>query len=153
VVATGNAGIHRFRDENWTWYQPMTKNGPVFYEIESMSLDYEGNALLVATYQEGLWLIKSSLDTVQFIRLQSREGTFGLMKHVRRDPLGGGYFFNSTVVVHYSGSAGFVPVLTSNVLSFSAININDIAAAADGRLYLATDMGFISGRMEKSSGT
>ena len=140
-VATGTAGIHRFRNDSWTWFQPMSKTGPGFYEIDSMVLDSASDSLVIATYHEGLWIIRSPEDPVQFSLLSSKDSTFGNLQHVRRDPLGGAYFFDGTRVVHYSVENGFVPALTASDLAFRPITINDIAAAQDGKLYLATDDG------------
>jgi ligand-binding sensor domain-containing protein len=140
-VATGNAGIHRFRNDTWTWFQPMSKTGPGFYEIDSMALDSASDALVIATNQEGLWLIRSPSDPVNFTQISPKDGTYGLMQHVRRDPLGGVYFFDTSAIVHYSVKEGFVPTLTNSDLAFMPIAINDIAAGQDGKLYLATDDG------------
>jgi hypothetical protein len=140
-VATGNAGIHRFRNDTWTWFQPMSKTGPGFYEIDSMILDSASNSLVIATYHEGLWIVKSPEDPVQFSVIRSKDDTYGNLQHVRRDPLGGVYFFDTSTVVHYSTQAEFVPVLTAGDLAFRPITINDIAAGRDGKLYLATDDG------------
>lgn len=140
-VATGTSGIHRFRNDTWTWFQPMTKTGPGFYEIDSMVLDSASNSLIIATYHEGLWIIRSPEDPVQFLVLSPKDSTYGNLQHVRRDPLGGAYFFDGSRVIHYSVREGFVPELTASDLAFKPININDIAAGQDGKLYLATDDG------------
>lgn len=140
-VATGHAGIHRYRDGNWTWFQPMTVNGPGFYEINSMTLDTASNSLVIATDHEGLWSIRSPDDPVHFDLLAGRDGSFGLLQKVKRDPLGGVYFFNASSVVHYDPARGFVPVLSSHDLTGTDIAITDMVAAPDGRLFLATDDG------------
>ena len=140
-VATGNAGIHRYRNSTWTWFQPMTRTGPGFYEIDSMVLDTAGDALIIATDDEGQWIVRSPGDPVLFERLNSGEDTLHPLRHVRRDPLGGAYFFNQSTVIHYSTITGFVPTLTTGDLASSPVTINDIAAGADGRIYLATDDG------------
>jgi ligand-binding sensor domain-containing protein len=140
-IATGHAGIHRFRNGTWTWFQPMTKTGPGFYEINSMTLDTAGNSLLIATTNEGLWSVSSPDDPVRFNLLAGRDTGFGLLQHVKRDPLGGVYFFNATMVVHYDPGRGFVPDLTSRDLTGGDMAITDMVAAPDGRLFLATDNG------------
>jgi hypothetical protein len=63
------------------------------------------------------------------------------MEHVRRDPFGGVYFFNTTSIIHYSQDRGFTGMITSGDLSPNPITINDIAAGEDGRLVIATDDG------------
>nr|WP_319375574.1 two-component regulator propeller domain-containing protein [uncultured Methanoregula sp.] len=140
-VATGNAGIHRYRDGTWTWFQPMTPSGPGFYEIDSMVLDPAADAMLIATANQGLWVIRSPDDPVRFELLAGKNTSFAQLKHVRRDPQGGGYFFDDTSVVHYGKDSGFVQILTTKDLSPYEIAINDIAAGPDGKLYIASDNG------------
>ena len=140
-VATGHAGIHRYRDGTWTWFQPFSPGGPGFYEADSMTFDPSTGSLLIATDDEGLWIIRSQDDPIVFECIASRESGYGLLDHVRQDPLGGVYFFNDSTVVHYSSPVNFTPVLTSRDLSITAPAINDLAAEPHGKLYLATDRG------------
>ena len=142
-VATGTAGIHRYRNGTWTWFQPDTVNGPGFYYVNSMALDTSSNYnyMMIATDGNGLWVLKSPDDPVHFDLLASPYSTFGLLQQVRQDPEGGVYFFNDSAVVHYSPEHGFTPVLSVHDLSNANIDINDIAADRYGKLYLATDNG------------
>ena len=142
-VATGNAGLHRYRDGTWTWFQPESEGGPGFYEADSVALDSTGNAsaLLIATPNEGLWIVPSQEDPVSFTCIATHNSPYGLLAHVRRDPRGGVYFFNKSVVVHYSRADNFTPFLSSGDLAITLPAINDIAAGPDGTLYLATDRG------------
>jgi ligand-binding sensor domain-containing protein len=140
-VATGNAGVHRYRNGEWTWFQPMTKNGPGFYEIDSMALDSANNSLLIATVREGLWIVRAQDDPVHFEMLADRDSAEGQMQHVKRDPLGGVYFFNPDRIVHYDTISGFNEILTPGDLTQEQISINDIAAGSDGSLYIAADNG------------
>jgi ligand-binding sensor domain-containing protein len=145
-VATGHAGIHRYRNGTWTWFQPMSKGGPGFYEVSSMTLDPAVNTLpdelVIATAREGLWAVQSHEDPVRFDLIADKDSSFGLLGNVRHDPYGGGvFFFNNSRVVHYSRNQGFVPFLTSTDLIITGTSINDLAAANDGKLYLATDDG------------
>jgi ligand-binding sensor domain-containing protein len=140
-IATGHAGIHRYRNGTWTWYQPMTRNGPGFYEVSSMALDVSHNTLVIASAAEGLWTVQMSEDQVTFEEIASRYSTYGFLEQVRRDPRGGVYFSNMSMVVHYDPIQGFIPVLTNADLAPADISINDIAAAPDGRLFVATDDG------------
>ena len=140
-IATGNAGVHRYRDGNWSWFQPLTDNGPGFYTATGMVLDTASDALLISTYNEGEWIVRSQADPVRFEQLSSGEDTFHPLSQVRRDPLGGAYFFNKSAVVHYSVAHGFETTLTAADLSFSPLNINDLAAGPDGKLFIATDNG------------
>lgn len=140
-IATGHAGIHRFRDGSWTWYQPDSRGGPGFFEADSMDLDPVANATFIATPDEGLWMIPSQEDPVRFVCIAGRDAPNGLLGHVRRNPAGGVYFFNNSQVVQYSPSTGFVPVLTSNDLAITSPAINEISASNNGKLFLATDRG------------
>jgi len=45
------------------------------------------------------------------------------------------------MVVHYDPVQGFIPVLTDMDLAAPGTSINDITAAPDGRLFIATDNG------------
>jgi len=140
-VATGHAGIHRVRDGVWTWYQPMKKTGPGFYEVKNMALDAVHNTLVIATEVEGLWIVQLPKGQPTFKEIASRSGAYGFLEQVRQDPLGGVYFFNKSMVVHYDPVQGFIPFLTNADLAAGDIPINDITAAHDGRLFIATDNG------------
>jgi len=154
-VATGNAGLHRYRDGCWTWYQPLARNGPGFYEANSMALDSGSDTLFVATDREGLWQVIPSNDTVSFTKIQDKLDTFGLLDQVRRDPFGGVYFFNATAVAHYIPDNGFSFVVLSSDLSSDHPAINDISAGSNGNLYIATDDGifvFENGTVDRHLG-
>jgi ligand-binding sensor domain-containing protein len=140
-VATGNSGIHRYRNGIWTWFQPMSKEGPGFYEVKSMTIDPASDILVIASFDNGIWIVRSANDPVSFEQIAPKKGTYGLLEEVRRDPRGGVYLFNDTMVIHYSPNSGFQKVLTQSDLSFSEMSINDLTAAPDGKLYLATDDG------------
>jgi ligand-binding sensor domain-containing protein len=140
-VATGQSGIHRFRNGVWTWFQPMSKRGPGFYEIWSMTLDPASDTLVIATTDNGIWIVRSPDDPVIFEQIAQKDGSYHDLKNVRRDPLGGVYFFNDTTVIHYSNTAGFTSVLTVSDLSFTGISINDLTASPEGKLFVATDDG------------
>jgi len=140
-IATGHAGVHRYREGNWTWFQPMTTGGPGFYEIHGMALDPASGDLLFATDHEGLWIVRSPDDPVRFEMINGRDDTYGMMQQVRRDPLGGVYFYNASMVIHYDTATGFTPLLTIGDLTDHQISINDVDAALDGKVYLATDDG------------
>jgi len=139
-IATGHAGIHRYRDNNWTWYQPMTRKGPGFYEIRSMKLDELHQTLVIATEAEGLWMMQSP-DKPVFTQIAPRYSTYGFLDEVRTDPRGGVYLDNATLIVHYDPEQGFRPVIRAGDLGAGEITINDMTAAPDGRLFVATDDG------------
>jgi ligand-binding sensor domain-containing protein len=140
-IATGHAGIHRYRNGTWTWYQPMTRNGPGFYEVRSMALDVSHDTLVIATEVEGLWILQVAGDRPVFKEIAPRYSTYGFLGQVRRDPRGGVYLYNASMVVHYDPVQGFTPVLTVTDLPPEAVSINDVTAAPDGRLVIATNNG------------
>jgi hypothetical protein len=140
-VATGHAGIHRYRDGAWTWFQPFSPQGPGFYEVDSMTIDPTANMSLIATKGDGLWIMRSQDDPIRFESIAAGDSRYGLLAHVRTDPGGGVFFFNNSMVVHYSPGVGFTPILTSPDLAITAPAINDLTADSHGKLYLATDSG------------
>jgi hypothetical protein len=140
-IATGHSGIHRYREDEWTWFQPLIKNGPGFYEIDSMALDPDSNSLVIATENEGLWIVRDQNDPVEFEMLADKDSAAGQMQHVKRDPLGGVYFFNPEKIIHYDTTSGFNDILTTGDLTLEQISINDITAGSDGNLNIATDDG------------
>jgi hypothetical protein len=140
-IATGNSGLHRVHAGNWTWFKPSETGKNRFYEADSLALDSARNYLIIATQKEGLWMIRSTDDPVQFEMIEGKDGSYGKMEHVRRDPFGGVYFFNTTSIIHYSQDRGFTGMVTAGDLSVNPITINDIAAGEDGRLVIATDDG------------
>jgi ligand-binding sensor domain-containing protein len=140
-IATGNAGIHRYHDGEWTWFQPMTNGGPGFYEIDSMVIDTGSNSLVIATEKEGLWIVRSQIDPIHFEMLAGKDSVAGQMQHVTRDPLGGVYFFNPEKIIHFDTVSGFKDILTTGDLTEKQITINDVAAGSDGNLDIATDDG------------
>ncbi len=134
-VSTGTAGVHGPGTSR------MTRNGPPFYEVRSMALDVRCQTLVIVTEVEGIWSMQIAGDRPVFREIAPRSGTWGLFGQARRDPLGGVYLSNATMVVHYDPVEGIVPVLTSRELSPEGVPINDLAAAPDGRLFIATDNG------------
>ncbi len=140
-IATGNTALSRYHNGNWTWFPPFSPGGPGFFEVDSMALDSATDTLLVGTAHEGLWQVISSNSTILFNKIEDKKDLYGLLGHVRRDPLGGVYFFNSTEVAHYSAVTGFTQILSSGDFYGGPYAINDVAGGSDGTLYVATDNG------------
>jgi ligand-binding sensor domain-containing protein len=140
-VATGNAALNRYHNGTWTWFAPFSPNGPGFYEADSMALDSATDNLLIATGHDGLWKVTTSNDTVYFEKIEDKNDLYGMLGHVRRDPLGGAYFFNSTQVAHYDSATGFTQLLKMSDFYGGPYAINDVAGGSDGALYVATDNG------------
>jgi len=140
-IATGNAGIHRYRNGAWTWFQPGSEEGPGFYEIHEMVLDPVSGSLIIATNDNGLWKVSSPDDPVVFEQIAPKFSAYGGLTNVRRDPQGGVFFFDDTTIVHYAPHGGFVPILTAGDLAAKSIAINDLSADSYGRLFIASDDG------------
>jgi hypothetical protein len=119
----------------------MSRNGPGFFEIDSMTLDTGSNSLVIATENEGLWIVRDQKDPVHFEMLAGIDEPAGQMQHVKRDPLGGVYFFNPEKIIHFDTASGFKDILTTADLTREQTTINDIAAGSDGNLNIATDDG------------
>jgi ligand-binding sensor domain-containing protein len=140
-IASGNAGLHRYTNGSWIWYEPFSQDGPGFFEADSMALDSATDTLLVATDHEGLWKVTQSNGMYLFEEIENNNDPYGWLDQVRKDPFGGVYFFNSTEVVHYDDITGFTLILSEEDFSGRMYNINDIAKGSGGNLYVATDNG------------
>lgn len=139
-LSTGTSGIHRYLNGTWTWYQPMSENGPGFYEADSMALDPQADVLVVSTRDGGIWTVASPLDPVRFEQVEAA-GSPPAVWHVRQDPLGGVYVFDTGTVRKYTPAGGFTGILAATDLSVKPTVINDCVAAPDGSLYIGTDDG------------
>jgi hypothetical protein len=107
-----------------------------------MVLDAETSSLLIASDREGPWAVRGDpSDVVWFVGLTDPSTQYYSLNHVKRDPLGGAYFFDETTVAHYRAGEGFRTVLTSPDLAHPPPTINDVEASADGTLYIATNQG------------
>jgi ligand-binding sensor domain-containing protein len=140
-VATGNSALNRYHNGTWTWFSPYSQNGPGFYEADSMALDSATDTLLVATDHEGLWEVTTSNGTASFDKIQDKDDSFGRLCHVRRDALGGVYFFNTTEVAHFDPATGFTPLIHLSDLDAGTSFISDVTGGSNGALYVATDNG------------
>jgi ligand-binding sensor domain-containing protein len=139
-VATGNAGIHRYRNGTWTWFQPMSEGGPGFYETDSMTVDSAGKTLVIATLHKGIWIVNASSDPLGFRRIDSY-GDLPPMLHVRPNPLGGAYIFDDYTISRYSAGPKLTLLLSASDLTANPVEINDVTAIPDGTLYIGTDDG------------
>jgi ligand-binding sensor domain-containing protein len=140
-VATGNSALNRYHNGKWTWFSPYSSNGPGFYEADSMALDSATDTLLVATAHEGLWQVTTANGNASFGKIQDKNDPFGMLGHIRRDALGGVYFFNATEVAHYDAAAGFTPLINLSDLGAGTSFISDVAGGSSGALYVATNNG------------
>jgi ligand-binding sensor domain-containing protein len=140
-VATGNAGVHRVVDGRWIWYKPHGEGGLGCYSVTSMAVDAEDEALYVAAYDGGIWVLSRSEGAGIFESLLEDGRPAVDLTQVRRDPAGGVYLFGPNRLVHYSARHGFTPVCAVAQLEEGARQINDVAAGPDGDLWVAADNG------------
>ncbi|MBP2145191.1 ligand-binding sensor domain-containing protein [Methanofollis sp. W23] len=138
-VETRNSGVHRVEGGNWTWYKPFAPGSPASYALEDMALDPEGRYLYCLS-KEGLWAIEEnstggfSQVTMDGMSLRGYEG-------IRTDPFGGVYLFNRSQVVHLDAAGKVAPVLGCGDFERVGIRVQDLGAAPDGALWVATNYG------------
>lgn len=140
-IATGRAGLHRYRDGDWTWYKPAGSEGLGCHTVVSMAVDAASDALVIGSESEGIRVLKDRTGEVRFEQVTYRNDTLHGISGVRVDPFGGVYLFNRTTVLHYTPGAGVTRVLGAGNLSRFPVTINDIAATSGGMLYIASDNG------------
>ncbi len=140
-VATGHAGLHRYRDGEWTWYKPFGPEGLGCNEIDSMVVDVSSDSLIIGSEQQGVWLLRNGTEPFRFEPVLYQGRTLAHMKHVRKNPFGGAYIFNDTLIFSYARQTGVVPVLCVDDLGGRQNRINDVAATPHGMLLIATDDG------------
>ena len=138
-VATGTAGIHRYRDGVWEWFKPQGPEGLGCNYVKSMASDEIGATVYVAC-NEGIWSTKNTDDPVAFTPLFSREIVAEPALGIRSDPFGGIYIFNTSTILHYTPPDERHLIASSPDLLLG-INIKDVRVDADGTLWIATDNG------------
>jgi ligand-binding sensor domain-containing protein len=138
-VATGTAGLHRYRDGAWQWFKPQGPEGLGCNYVRSLAGDSSGKTLYVAC-NEGIWYTANTDGPVAFKRLAGGLLGGGTGFTLREDPFGGIYIFNSTAVLRYSPVDGARVILAAEDLMIG-IDIRDIAVDPDGTLWVATGNG------------
>jgi ligand-binding sensor domain-containing protein len=138
-VATGTAGLHRYRDGTWQWFKPQGPEGLGCNYVRSLAED-SGRKTLYAACNEGIWYTPNTDDPVAFTRLAGGAlgGETGFT--LREDPFGGVYIFNSTMVLHYA-PGGQVEALLGVEDLMTGIDIRDIAVDPDRTIWIATGNG------------
>ena len=94
----------------------MTKSGLGFYEVNNITFDTASNSFVIIAKNEGLWLVRSPDNPVSFEFLAGSDTSLGRMQHVKRDSLGGVYFFNPSMFIHFGTASGFKDILKTGVL-------------------------------------
>ncbi|WOF15610.1 hypothetical protein F1737_02370 [Methanoplanus sp. FWC-SCC4] len=139
-VATGNSGVYCYSKGEWKWFQPYTDKSPGANRIVSMAVDYSTGALVLASDNEGQYILNVTSDNPGFDEIISHKISKD-MQNVRSDPSGGVYFFNETDIVHYNEISGAVNILNVTDLSEDVHNINDVYSTKDGKYIIGTNYG------------
>ncbi len=145
-VATGSSGVHRYRDGEWTWFQPFGSSGLGCYSIASMAVDARYGRLVVGSLNGGCWVVQDHVDPIRFTPLETEGSRYSRLIQVRPDPLGGCYAFNETLLVHHDPDHGFREVLRAKNIRPTISRFNDCWAATDGTIWCATDGGLVGWR-------
>lgn|GEM_PF-456003 len=148
-VATGSAGVHRWRNDTWHWFSPGGEEGLGAYDVRSFAEDPEIGSLYLSSVDNGVWVTHPGPDTLRFVRLLAPVTGDPAWFRLRADPFGGIYLFNRSTVLHHSFREGFRPVPWASDLMTGEITLYDMAVARSGASWLATSngiYGFAEGR-------
>ncbi|HDS63068.1 MAG TPA: hypothetical protein ENN52_02855 [Methanofollis liminatans] len=138
-AATPNGNVHRIEGDAWQWYRPFC-DGPGCYAVDDMVLDPESSVLYCVSYTDGVWAIDAP-QTAGFCMVAGNGLPLKGYSDAETDPLGGIYLFNRESVMHYREPDGLEHVLSAGDLGLHVGWINDVSAAPDGSLWIATDYG------------
>lgn len=139
-VAVGKAGLIRFENNSYEWFQPFRESGLEAYKITSMAVDPSDNRLVAVSYNYGAWALDWSTGTYSFKHIPVPENEKSL-KGVKSNPFGGIYIFSNKNIYGYRDGQ------ISQVLSADAIDkwnvtqINDVTVSREGVMIVATDDG------------
>ena len=140
-VATGQAGLHRYHDGVWTWYQPLGAEGLACYTVTSMVVDAASDVLVIGSERDGIQVVRNGTGDARFEQVVHEGERMRGISGVRTDPFGGVYLFNRTTVFHYTPAGEVTPVLDVEDLSAFPVSIHDLAATPGGLLLIASDKG------------
>jgi ligand-binding sensor domain-containing protein len=140
-VATGSAGIHRWRNGTWYWFIPWGGEGLGAYDIRSIDEDRRTGDLYMASGDNGVWVTRAGPDPLWFSRILAPAVGDPVSTEVRADLFGGMYLFNRSMVFHHSRSRGFQPVLNASDLGEGDLSFFDLAVADNGAVWIASDHG------------
>lgn len=137
-IASGDAGLHRYRNGTWTWFKPHGESGLTCNHINSMARDPESGAVYFAGGDAGIFILENESDPVRF---QPLSGSWGGIREVRSDPSGGVLLFNGTHVYHLRGGRPPKIEIRVDALHPRTEEILDAVRTPAGDLLLATDTG------------
>jgi ligand-binding sensor domain-containing protein len=140
-IATGHAGLHRYRNGAWTWCKPFGPENLGCYTISSMVVDAASDSLIIGSEHNGIWMLANRTVSLHFEPVLYQNRPIYLMSDLTVDPFGGVYIFNETSIYRYTQDQGVDPVLGVRDLGDYPNSIRDVAAAPSGMLLIATDRG------------
>ncbi|MDD1667622.1 MAG: hypothetical protein LUO96_04055 [Methanomicrobiales archaeon] len=143
-VAAGTAGLHRYDDGSWEWFQPGGPGNLGCTYVSSMAIEASGRAIYVAC-REGIWTTPNTDEPVSFTPLPGGELVTEPPLRIRSDPFGGLYVFNTSTVLHFSPPDQWRTVVTSPLLT-PGIDIADLRVDAERTLWIATNNGIYAWR-------
>ena len=87
-VAAGTAGVHRYQNGVWEWFQPQGPGGLGCNYVTSMAADSAGETVYVACNQ-GIWYTKNTGGTGGLYPPHRRESCRGTRVHHQERSAGG----------------------------------------------------------------
>jgi ligand-binding sensor domain-containing protein len=143
-IAAGNAGLHRYMDGAWRWFQPGAPEAPGCNYISGMATDPAKGTLYVAC-REGIWFTDDTGDIVRFSPLEMTRFLPDPVRGIQGDPFGGLYILNASAIFHYTPPGSWRLVLTSPDL-IPGVDITDLRVGPDQTLWIATNNGIYGWR-------
>ncbi|MDI6719536.1 MAG: hypothetical protein QMD46_08010 [Methanomicrobiales archaeon] len=137
-IASGDAGLHRYRNGTWTWFKPHGESGLSCNHIYSMARDPESGAVYFAGGEAGVFVLENGSEPVRF---QPLPGSWIGIRELRSDPTGGILLFNGTHVYHLRRGHSPTIEIRVDALFPRTEEILDVARTPAGELLLATDSG------------
>lgn len=140
-VATGSAGVQRWRNGTWHRFVPGGEEGLEAYDVRSVAADRDSGAIYLASRDNGVWVAPAGPDPLRFTRLLPHvpEDPAGIQ--LRADPFGGIYLFNRTTVLHHSLQEGIQRVRYTPDFMTADTTVYDMVIARNGVSWYATGNG------------
>jgi len=140
-VATGSAGVHRWRNGIWHWVSPWGEEGLGAYDVRSITEDPASGSLYLSSLDNGVWVAHPGSDPLRFAHLLAPVTEDPDWLRLRADPFGGIYLFNRSTILHHTFTQGIQPVLNASDFMAGDITIYDMAVTRSGAFWLATSNG------------
>lgn len=138
-VAAGNAGIHRYLDGAWRWFQTGGHEGLGCNYVTTMATDPARDTLYVAC-KEGIWFMDGTGDPVAFSPVVKPGLIPEPVRGIHGDPFGGIYIYNASAILHFTPTDQWgIPITSQDLLP--GIEINDLGVGSDRTLWIATNNG------------